>query len=252
LKPLRLLCLSALLVLGSSTAIAQQGGGGLGNLPGAEFGAVLTRFLGEHSAFTASVNLGTKSEQGAMVLVPAKLTYLGGQARFEIDVSKVEGGRMSPLVAEQIKAVGMAEVVLITRPDKKLSYMQYPGLKAYAEIPLRDENNPETAKKSKVEKTKLGEETLAGYACIKHQVVVTDEQGKTSEGTTWNARDLRGFPIVIETSQKGSKVTLLFSDVKFGNPPSSAFEPAKDYQKYDDVKKMMREAMMKLLGGAPK
>jgi hypothetical protein len=80
-------------------------------------------------------------------------------------------------------------------------------------------------------------------------VVVTDEQGKTYEATTWNARDLRGFPVVIETSQKGSKVTLLFSDLKFGNPPSSAFEHGKDFQKYEDVRTMMREMMTKLLGG---
>jgi hypothetical protein len=241
--------LSGLLALGSSTAVAQLGGGGMSNLPGAEFGAVLTRFLGEHTAFMASVNLGTKSEQGNMVLVPGKLAYLGGQTRFDVDISKVEGSRMPPIMAEQIKAVGMSDVVMITRPDKKLSYMQYPGLKAYAEIPLREESNPETAKKSTVEKTKLGEETLAGFACTKYRVVVTDEQGKTHEGITWNAHDLRGFPIVIETSQKGSKVTLLFSEVKFGNPPSSTFEPSRDYQKYEDVKSMMREAMMKLLGG---
>lgn len=249
MKNLPYLLLSALLVFGNSAAVAQLGGGGMGNLPGAEFGAVLTRFLGEHTAFTAAVNLGTKSEQGNMVLVPGKLAYLGGQTRFEVDITKVEGSRMPPIMAEQIKAAGMGEVVMITRPDKKLSYMQYPGLKSYAEIPQREESNTETAKKSTAEKTKLGEETLAGYACTKHRVVVTDEQGKTYEATTWNARDLRGFPIVIETSQKGSKVTLLFSDVKFGNPPSSAFEPQRDFQKYEDVKAMMREAMMKLLGG---
>ena len=252
MKSICLLFLSVFIVLKSFTAVAQVAGGGMGNLPGAELGAMLTRFLGEHTAFTASVNFGTKSEQGSMVLVPAKLAFLNGQARFEVDISKVEGGRMSPLVAEQMKAAGMSEVVLITRPDKKVTYMQYPGLKSYAEMPVRDENNPDTAKKSKVEKTKVGEESLAGYACVKHQIVVTDEQGKTHEGTTWNARDLRGFPVVIETSQKGAKVTLLFSDVKFGNPPSSSFEPARDFQKYDDVRTMMREAMIKLLGGTPK
>lgn len=249
MKHLHYLLLSSVLAFGNFTAVAQLGGGGMGNLPGADFGALLTRFLGEHRAFTAAVNLGTKSEQGNMVLVPGKLAYLGGQTRFDVDITKVEGSRMPPIMAEQIKAVGMGEVVMISRPDKKLSYMQYPGLKAYAEIPLREESNSDAAKKPAVEKTKLSEETLVGYACTKHRVTVTDEQGKTYEATTWNARDLRGFPIVIETSQKGSKVTLLFSDVKFGNPPSSAFEPSKDFQKYEDVKSMMREAMMKLLGG---
>ncbi len=253
MKHFPLLMLSALLVLENPRAIAQVGGGGLGNLPGADFGAVLTRFLGEHSAFTAALNFGTKSEQGSMILVPGKLSYGGGQTRFEVDISKVEGSRIPPLIGEQLKATGMAEVVMIARPDKKLSYVQYPGLKAFAEIPMPEGINPESAKKSKVERTVLGEETLAGYACIKHQVVVTDEQGKTYEATTWNARDLRGFPVVIETSQKGSKVTLLFSDLKFGNPPSSAFEHGKDFQKYEDVRTMMREVMTKLLsGGLPK
>lgn len=81
-----------------------------------------------------------------MILVPGKLSYGGGQTRFEVDISKVEGSRIPPLIGEQLKATGMAEVVMIARPDKKLSYVQYPGLKAFAEIPMPEGINPNRPK----------------------------------------------------------------------------------------------------------
>ncbi|MBI3878573.1 MAG: hypothetical protein HY301_00715, partial [Verrucomicrobia bacterium] len=62
---------------------------------------------------------------------------------------------------------------------------------------------------------------------------------------TWNATALHDFPIVIETTEKGSAITLLFTDVKLGKPAASAFEPPKEFKKYDSMQQMMREAMMK-------
>ena len=54
--------------------------------------------------------------------------------------------------------------------------------------------------------------------------------------------------MVIETTQKGTAVTLLFSDVKLGKPAAS-FDPPKDFKKYDDMQTMLREVLMKRLGG---
>ncbi|MFM8470829.1 MAG: hypothetical protein ACKODH_12850 [Limisphaerales bacterium] len=243
------LCLAAF----ACTAPAQFPGRGLEGQPGVGSSGAMLRFLGEHKAFMADVNIGTKSERGDTVLLPGKLAFSDGQSRLELDLAKVEAGRLPPVVMESLKAAGMGQLVILTRPDKKLTYLVYPGMQAYAETPLREEQTAEAIKALKLETTRVGEESLAGHPCVKNRVVVTDAQGKTQEGTTWNATDLRDFPIAIETTDKGTQVTLFFSNVRFGAPPSTTFELPRDLRKYADTREMMREAMMKLLGGgAPK
>lgn len=232
---------------------AQLPGRGLEGAPGVAFSGTLLRFLGEHKNFIADVNIGTKSERGGTVLLPGKLAFSDGQSRLELDLAKLEAGRLPPMVAESLKAAGMGEMVIITRPEKKLSYLVYPGMQAYAETPVREEQSAETAKSLKVEATRIGEENLAGHPCVKNRLVITDGQGKTQEATTWNATDLRNFPVAIEATDKGTQVTLFFSNVRFGPPPSSSFEVPRDFKRYADTREMMREAMIKLLGGgAPK
>ena len=243
------LLLLAILPLACSSAHAQFGGRGFGAAAGPGLSGAMTRFFGEHTAFSASLNMGTKSEQGGTMLMPGKIAYLDGQSRFDIDLSKIEGGKMPAGAADQMKAMGMADMVMISRPDRKITYLIYPGMQSYAENPLREDASAEAAKKFKVEITKIGEETIAGHACVKNRVVVTDDQGKTHEATTWNAISLKDFPVVIETTQKGTAVTLLFSDVKLGKPAATAFEPPKDFKKYDDMQTMLREVLMKRLGG---
>ncbi len=236
----------------TAAASAQLPSRGLEGAPGIGSTGALLRFLGEHKAFIADINIGTKNQRGDTVLLPGKLTFSEGQSRLELDLAKVEAGRLPPVVMESLKAAGMGELVIITRPEKKLSYLIYPGMQAFAETPVREEQAAESAKALKLETTRLGEENLAGHPCVKNRVVVTDAQGKAQEATTWNATDLRNFPVAIETTDKGAQVTLLFSNVRFGTPPNSAFELPRDLRKYADTREMMREAMMKLLGGAPK
>lgn len=245
----RLLCPLLLVALAGSAA-AQPAGRGFENAPGIAFGSAMFRFLGEHKAFIADLNIGTKSERGGTFLLPGKLTFRDGQSRLELDVAKLEGARLPPIMADQLKNAGLGEFVILTAPEKKLTYLIYPGLQAYAETPLRDDQNPELAKSAKVETTRIGEETLAGHPCIKNRIVVTDEQGKTQEATVWNATDLRNFPVAIEATDKGNQVTLFFSNVRFGPPPANAFQLPRDLKRYADTREMMREAMIKLLGGA--
>lgn len=246
--PIRFLPILFLAALTAEVS-AQLPGRGIEGAPGIGSGGAMLRFLGEHKAFMADVNIGTKSERGGTVLLSGKLAFHDGQSRLELDLTKMEAGRMPPAVMESLKAAGMGELVILTRPEKKLTYLVYPGMQAYAETPLREEQSAEAAKALKLETTRVGEENLSGHPCVKNRVVVTDPQGKTQEATTWNATDLRNFPVAIETTDKGAQVTLFFSNVRFGPPPSSTFELPRDLRKYADTREMMREAMMKLLGG---
>ena len=50
-----------------------------------------------------------------------------------------------------MKAMGMEKFVTISRPDKKTSYMIYPGLQSYLEMPMQDSKGEDTPEDFKLE-----------------------------------------------------------------------------------------------------
>jgi hypothetical protein len=142
-----------------------------------------------------------------------------------------------------MKAMGMGEMISITRPEKKESYIIYPGLKAYAVMPATDEDA--AAGKEEIKKTELGKETVDGHSTTKYKMVMKDADGKEQEATLWSASDLKDFPVKIEMNTEAGPSTVTFSDVKLGKPDESLFDPPATFQRYNDVSTMMREAMMK-------
>jgi hypothetical protein len=231
-----------------------RAGGGTGGPPQPRFGEAMTKLFGENSNFTANVNMEMKMQDSTMTM-PGKLVFSGGKSRFEMDTTKMKGGNIPPGAAEQMKQMGMAEMISITRPDKKESYIIYPGLKAYAVMPTNEDQSKDTpgADKANTKKTELGKETVDGHPTTKSKVVVKDADGKETEFTVWNASDLKNFPIKMETVNEGVPATISYNEVKLEKPDDSLFEPPADFQRYTDVSTMMRETMMKRMtppGGA--
>lgn len=235
-------------------AQAQFGGGpgpGRGQPPsGPKFTGATKKLFGEHPAFTANTEVQSPGDKpGEEVVVPGKLAYHEGKSRFEMEMSEMKGAKMPPGAAEQMKQMGMDKMVIISVPEKKLSYLIYPGLEAYVEMP---ETNPDAAKPasdfdSKV--TELGKESVAGHDCAKSKVEVSDKEGKKHEFTVWNAHDLKKFPVKIESKEGKSSSVTLFKDVKFAKPEASQFAPPATYKKYDSMMSMMQAEMMKRMGG---
>jgi len=217
--------------------------GSPGGPPRAPFAGKMKELFGENSAFTANMHMETKTQGGSMS-VPAKLSFLDGKSRFEMDMTKAKGAAMPPGVAEQMKAMGMGEMISITRPEKKESYIIYPGLKAYAVTPATDEDTA-TAGKEQIKKTELGKETVDGHPTTKYKMLMKDADGKEQEATLWSASDLKDFPVKIEMSTEAGPSMVTFSDVRLGKPDESLFDPPSGFQRYNDVSTMMREAMMK-------
>ena len=166
-----------------------------------------------------------------------------------MDMTKMKNSKMPPEAVEQMKAMGMDSMVVISRPDKKSSYMIYPGLKAYAEMPLKEANSPEAIEKFKMETTKISEEKVDGHPCVKNKVVVTDDKDKKQEFTVWNATDLKSFPVKLEMLERGTTVTMSFTEVKLAKPEAKLFEAPSDLKRYDNMMTLMQEEMMKKMGG---
>jgi hypothetical protein len=234
-----------------STAHAQPGmGGPRGSGPGGpKFGGDMAKIFGENSAFSANMEMQS-SGNGDNMTMPGKLAFLEGKSRFEMDMTQMKSDRMPPGAADHMKQMGMDKMVAISRPDKKLTYMIYPGMKAYVEQPIQDPDATKPESDFKMETTELGKETVDGHACVKNKVVVTDKEGKAHESTVWNATDLKKFPIKIQTADEGTTVTMLFKNVKLEKPDAAQFDAPSDLKRYDSMMAMMREEMMKRMGGA--
>jgi len=241
---------AAVLSLILTPAQAQPGmrGGMGGPLP--SFGGNLAKIFGENSAYSAKLEMHSGGgTNGAEVTMPGKLTYLEGKSRFEMNMSEIKGGDMPPQAAAQMKQMGMDKIIAISQPDKNITCLIYPGLQAYAEMPMPDPDAAKPASDFKSETTELGKETVDGHACVKNKVVVTDKAGTARQSTVWNATDLKNFPVKIETSDGGTTVTMLFKDVKFDRPDAAQFEPTAGFKKYDSLMTMMQQEMMKRMGG---
>ena len=248
-----LLLLATALCLCFTTARAQPGprGGMAGQPPGPRFGADMAKIFGENSAFSADlecrmIRTGTTADEMTM---PGKLAYLTGQSRVEMDMTTVKSKQLPPQAAAQMKQMGMDKMIAIGRPDKKVSYLVYPGLQAYVENPVPEAQAAQTDADYQMQTTELGKDTVDGHACVKNKVVVTGKDGKAHESTVWNATDLKKFPIKIETTQDANTVTMLFTNVKLAKPDAAQFDPPADFKKYDSMMGMMQEEMMKRLGG---
>ncbi len=228
-----------------------RGGGGMfGGAPGAQFGGAMNKIFGDHKFFSADLQTEMADAAGKTELsVPAKMVFLEGKARVELDISQAKGPSIKPEMAAQLQMMGMSEMTAISRPDKKLSYLVYPGLKSYAEMPMTEAEAGTDDSKMKVDVKADGSESVDGQDCLRNKVTVTDADGKAREFTVWNAKGLKKFPVKVETIEGGRATKMLFKAVKFDKPDAAKFDAPKDYERYTDMQAMMQGAMMKKFGG---
>ena len=238
------LCLSLL----STHAQPGPRGRGMGGPPGPRFGGDMAKIFGENSTFSADLEFTLVSGPGNDgMTMPGKLAYLDGKSRFEMDMAQMKSKQMPPV--DRMKQMGMDKMLVIGRPDKKVTYLVYSGLQSYLESPITDADAGQSESDYKLEITELGKDTVDGHACVKNKVVVTDKNGKAHESTVWNATDMKKFPVKIETKEQENTITMLFKNVKLAKPDAAQFEPPADFKKYDSMMTMMQEQMMKRMGG---
>jgi len=217
-----------------------------GGPPSPSFDGAMAKLFGDNAGFSATMELQITQASGEQMTMTGKMAFLEGKDRFEMDMSAMQGGHMPPQAVARMKQMGMGKMTMITRHDKELNYMLYPDMKAYTTMAINESNTPASAYKS--EASKLGEETIDGYECVKNKVVVTGPDGVAHESTVWKASDLKQFPVKIQmTSKDGQALVMLFKGVKLEKPDDAQFEPPADFTKYDD----MMSLMMSRAKGAP-
>jgi Domain of unknown function (DUF4412) len=214
-------------------------------------GAALIKFFGANNTFSADCDLKVSSANQGEVMSGA-MTYAMSvdKVRTEIDMTKMKSAQMPPAVLESMKKMGMGQAVSIARQDQKLVYLIYPGLKAYAKMPI-GAGESATSAEPKIDKTKLGEETVDGHPCVKNRVSLTADNGEKHEAILWNATDMKDFPLEIQSTEQGMTALMHFKNINFAKPDAALFEPPAEFKAYDNVQQMMMTAMQKMPHPAP-
>jgi len=80
---------------------------------------------------------------------------------------------------------------------------------------------------TKVMRTPAGTEVVEGHPCKVEKVVVTRMDGKTTvESKVWEAEDLKGVPVKIESQHPGgAHLTVVYRDIVLGTPDKALFTP---------------------------
>lgn len=237
----QLLLCSVILGFSAGTILpahAQLGGPGGGN----GLNAAMMKIFGKTTAFTAKAEVKISGAQE--MTMPMEMAVLDGKMRTTMDITAIKGSQFPPQAAAQMKQMGMDQIITITTPMQKSVLMIYPNLKSYAEMPV-SAAGAGSDKEPKMEKTEIGKDTVDGRATVKNKVVITDDDGKATTMTVWNAPDLKDFPVKMEIIESGNQVTIVYKDIKTGKPDAKLFEAPADFKKYSSPQEMMMEVMQR-------
>ena len=189
--------------------------------------AAMLKLFGGNTAFTAHAEFVVYDKQRKETdRMPANYAFLDGNVRMDIDMSQVKSAEVPSPYLDALKQMSMDQTVVITRPDRKVTYSIYPRAKAYAEIPMPKEETAVLDTNWKLEKSPLGKETIDGHSCQKDKVTFTGDKGQKAEATVWSAADLKDFPVQIQMAADADTTVLVkFRDLKLtlaGRPPVRA------------------------------
>jgi hypothetical protein len=233
--------LGCFLVAGLGARAQVPGAGGPAGMT-----AAMSKLFGEIKGFSAKAEAQVlNSSQKELVKMPMDFEFLDGKMRVAIDMAQMKNSTMPPGAAEQLKQMGMSRVTSIIRPDKSLAYVIYPDNKVLTSVPIPKDEDP------KIKKTPGEKETIDGHPCIKTKVVITDAKGQSVDATTWNATDLKNFPIQIQAQDKENTTVMRFSNVQLASPSVQDFDPPSGYTQYTNQQEMMQAIISKLQAGQP-
>jgi hypothetical protein len=188
-------------------------------MQGQGLNAALMKLFGDTKAFSARTEFLVRS--GAeTTIIPMGFALLDGKMRMDVDMAQVKGKEMSAETLAMFKKMGMDRMVNIIIPEKKIMWVIYPALKAYAEMPAMDEAVAGGDEDLKIELTEVGKETV-------------------------DAKDLKNFPVRMEFPDGGTTVTMAFKNIKPSAPDSKQFEAPAGYKKHSDIQELMMGALQK-------
>lgn len=216
--------------------------------PGADF-ATFAQLFGKSAAFTARSEVRVLDKnQRETISTTMEFTMLDNKLRLEIDTATTKHTDLPPDAAASLKPLGLDQVHVVMRPDRKTVYFIFPKAGMYINLPM-DKADLEAAEKSKVTTERLGEETLDGHPCVKNKVTITSADGDRQELTVWNATDLKKLPIKTIQKQGGDTITTRYSKIQFARPNAREFEPPAGSEEFKSMAAFTQGMIKKAFSG---
>jgi hypothetical protein len=246
MKALKTLALiGAVACLFASAAKAQMPGGGQSGL-----NTAMLKLFGEVGGFTSKADLRLQEKGSSEVMtMTVDFAMRDGKVRMDLDMGAVKSKQLPPETLAAFKVAGLDKLATVVRPDRKSTLLIYPSVQSYAETPMAKDEAAALDRKYKIEKTRLGSETIDGRSCEKNKVVVSADNGERHEATVWYAADLKSFPIKVQMEQAQMTVVFQYRDVKLVPPDAGRFEPPAGFTKHATVEHLMQNAMLRTLNG---
>ena len=214
--------------------------------------SAMIRLFGDNIAFAATADVHVfNSNRVELLRMPSMFTAGDAKIRVEVDLGKLTSKMVSASTLATFKQMGMDRVISIIRPEKKTTYIIYPNAQSYAAMPLSSEDAQIASQK--VEKTPLGHETIDGHPCVKNRSVVKNPKGVVLiQAITWNATDLKDFPVRIESTENGNTTVMHFGQVSLAKPDVRLFEPPAGFKQYNNPQDLLNAQYKKASAAAKK
>jgi hypothetical protein len=192
--------------------------------------SAMIKLFGENLAFTAQVDVRVyNSNRVEWLRMPSVFASADTKLRVDVDMKLLKSSIIQQAMINRFTQLGMDRVTSVIRPDKKATYIIYPGAKSYTAMPMAIEDTQIASQK--VEKKPLGHETVDGHACVKNLSTVKSQKGAVLiQATTWNAADLKDFPIEIEIKESGNITMMHFQNVNLAKPDARLFDIPAGYK----------------------
>lgn len=168
----------------------------------------------------------------AIVFTGSACLAAGFQARYKtLSEGKTTTGNMWMTGAKVRMETSMG--IIISRPDKKLTWILMPDQKAYMEQAYSSANSQGTDKKmdGEVSRTKIGKETVSGLSCTKYRITVKHGE-ETQAFLQWIHPSM---PAPVKTQAEDGSWSMEFSEILTGNQPASMFEIPAGYTMMDSM-----------------
>jgi len=218
---------------------------GLAQMPALGTDSAMIRLFGENPSFTAQADIRVlDGKQVELLRLPSVFASVDSKFRLDLDVKLARVNASQPMMVNTFntfKQFGMDRITSVLRPDKKVTFIIYPTAKSYANIPL----SPEDAQvaSQRIEKKPIGRETVDGHVCVKNLSTVKNPKGAVLiQATTWNAADLKDFPLQIQVSENGRTTIMHFQNVNLNRPDPRLFDVPAGYRQIRDPQELMSTA----------
>jgi hypothetical protein len=98
---------------------------------------------------------------------------------------------------------------------------------------------------SNVKRTAAGTEVVEGHPCTVEKVVVTRPDGNTVESKVWEAQDLKGVPVKIESHIGEVTLSAFYHDISLGRPDHALFTIPEKCTPLEKMGQVVEEKLIK-------